>query len=345
MRSGNKINIDIEYARWVDVYKPINNKINKMRFNFRQKYEMKNNLERFFMRMANECVSGEVYLSLSMDHDIYSNLAREIKEKRLMGNNQCKAFLQYIQMIIAHHLKNLDTSVYKTHEIVKRGNLYSYGNFRYQLNEKRAECYKLNCDEEVMKMILRYSLMFLGGQQWNLPHVWYEEVVNKFDVSIEGFASPLNSQLMLFQKSPQFCSMFKDTDKPFGSLGNIFSLRPHFIENKVMMNNPPYVLEIMNKLVKIQEKWLSSVPTRIIMCVAAWEDANYFQQALKSRYLKYQERMEPGKHYYERTRQGKSEKIISRFPSHIFVFSSHEKEIPKIVKKYPTIADGWKIED
>lgn len=345
MKSGDKIDIDIEYWRWKNVYTIINNKIKKLRFNFRQTYEMKNNLERFFLRMANECPPGEVYLDLDLDHDIYKNLLREIKEKRLLGDPQSIAFAKYIQNQIHYHLKNIGTLSIETQEIIKQNGVYKYRDFVFKLGEHRANCYESISDDEIMKMVLRYSLMFLGGQQWNLPHRWYKEVAEKFDVSVEGFASPLNSQLMLFQKSPQFCSLFKDTDKPFGSIGSIFKLRPHFITGKVMMNNPPYVLEIMNKLMEVQEKWLDMVNTRIIMCVAAWEDADYYQQAMKSRYLKYQERMEPNKHYYERTKRGKVEKIIAKFPSHIFVFSSYKKETPKMIKKYPTITEGWRIEE
>lgn len=344
-RSRPEIQIDIEYRRWKEVYKPIYDKIKSLRLNRRQTYEIKNILERFSLRMANEPPFTEIYLDLDLDHDIYKNLLREMGEKGILGERSRKTFARFIQSQIHYHLENVSKQDLKNVSVRRRGNIFHYRDFRYCLNDQRAntESFKSATDEQIMKMVLRYSILFLGGQQWNLPQDWYRNTAEKFDVSVEGFASPLNSQLMLFRDSPKFCSVFRDTDKPFGSLCNIFKLRPHLIKDKVMMNNPPYILELMNLLMETQTQWLDATPVRIIMCVAAWEDAEYYQNAMSSKYLKYQERLKPNKHYYEKTERGKLTKIIARFPSHIFVFSSHKKEAPKMQKLYKTITDGWKI--
>ena len=338
-----RMSIEIEYRRWKDVYIPINKKISSMMHNFRQKYEMKNILERFMLRMANEADSGEVYVDLDSEHNIYQSLAMETLNKKLMSSRLIKALIFSIHQRIHFHLKNIKDTILEDVEVTKAEYTYRYREFRFPMNPLRMECFKDISDEHIVKMLIRYSLMFLGGQQWNLPFIWYKETISRFNISIEGCASPLNSQLMLCNDKAQFCSVFHDTDEPFGSLGSILDLPIDIIKNQVMFNNPPYVLEFMNRLMEVQTNWLEQVPVRIIMCVAAWEDAEYYQQALASRYLKYHERLKPNQHFYETIKRGEMTKIIAKFPSHIFIFSSHKKEIPKLVKSYLSITDGWLI--
>lgn len=52
-----------------------------------------------------------------------------------------------------------------------------------------------------------------------------------FDTCMECFASPLNCRW------PRFCSLFADTDAPFGSLGSFFKFRP---SGGSFQANPPF---------------------------------------------------------------------------------------------------------
>ena len=68
---------------------------------------------------------------------------------------------------------------------------------------------------------------------------------DKYGARYEGFASPLNSKLM-GKPNAHFCSLFKDTDEPFGSIGR-FAVK-NIINPKNKGNwsvNVPYVLSII----------------------------------------------------------------------------------------------------
>jgi hypothetical protein len=72
-------------------------------------------------------------------------------------------------------------------------------------------------------------------------------MVKNHGVTIEGFASPFNSQIIRFSDKDlpmQFCSLFPDVDAIFGSIGSFFD--NEFAGTKVTIN-PPFILDIMNR--------------------------------------------------------------------------------------------------
>lgn len=324
------MSLELEYRRWSEVHKPIYNKIAVLtKGQWKPKCELTIILERFMIRMANTAGPDEVYFDWKLTTSAYSNLIREITEKKCLGMNrrQAENFARFIQSKIRKHLIEVDNKEFEDTPVTVSENQYRYRNFRWNVDPDRMEIFKRIPDQQVMKMLLRYSLMFLGGQQWSLPRAWYKRVIEVYGVSIEAFASPLNSQLMMLcPESPKFCSVFPDTDEPFGSMGSLFEMSAESVENQVIVSNPPYVLELMNELMMLQTSWLSQVKTRIIMCVCAWEDADYYKQATNSPYLKYQQRMKAGKHKYEMTTTKGVKTMTARFESHLFVFSSHDDD-------------------
>lgn len=76
--------------------------------------------------------------------------------------------------------------------------------------------------QDTLRMLLRYDSLVPGGQQWPTP-----QKVAKFlydnGFRYEGFASPLNS-INFGMPDWKFCSLFYDTDSPFGSLGPFLSI-------------------------------------------------------------------------------------------------------------------------
>lgn len=221
-------------------------------------------------------------------------------------------------------------------KIIKEDCVFTYKDYSYNIPAERLAKYP-NDNKIIMRMLLRYASIISTSQQWNLPHKWYEDMVNSFNATIEGFASPLNSQLMIIMPKGEakFCSLFPDTDEPFGSLGSIFELNSKTINDKVIINNPPYVLEIMNKLMKVQMKWLEIIPITIIMSVPAWKDAEYFHQAINNKYLVYEEEMKSNQHYYETIKEGEVVKITARFPSYMFMFSNKDvNNVKKMTKMW-----------
>ncbi len=291
---------------------------------------MKNIMERFMIRMANR--SENLYINLELSDNIYTSLIEESIKKKLFNNRNALIFASYIKTKIRDHLKrNIMDDL--TTKIIKTKNEYKYKDFCITLHPLQFEYFKKMDDKNVMKMLIRYTLLFLGGQQWNLPSEWYKHIMkcNFIDNPeyIEGFASPLNSQMI--GKYPYF-SLFNDTDSYFGSFGNLFKVPLNVVKNKIIVNNPPYIIDIMEKLIDKQTEWLENVPVFIIMCVAAWEDAEYFKKSMKSKFLLCQKRLHPGFHFFETVKNGKLISIKSKTSSHLFIFSSMDKKTYKIEK-------------
>ena len=170
-------------------------------------------------------------------------------------------------------------------------------------------------------MILRYSSMLIGSQNWNIPYNVYKILVDKYKITIEGFSSPINSQIMYFGKDKQFGSLFIDTDKIFGSIGNIFDQN---LVGKCFTLNPPYVLDVMDKcadkaIETIDTAKKNNKPTFIFLTVANWIGAYYYEK-LKKHKLSKHIILEKYKHYYENSNDDDN-KIIAKFDSSIFILS------------------------
>ena len=108
-----------------------------------------------------------------------------------------------------------------------------------------------------------------------------------FDISFETFASPLNFNMY------RFCSIFKDTDSIFGSVGSFYNLK---CENLILQNikgvffNPPYLPILMKKcssqcLTLLDEMNKHKFDFTIFSFLPNWDDADYIQSLIKSKYM------------------------------------------------------------
>jgi hypothetical protein len=112
------------------------------------------------------------------------------------------------------------------------------------------------------------------------PNIGFQYLRNQFYTKTECFASPLNCY------NQRFCSVAKDTDQFFGSLGNFFTFNG--ITGKLSEDdeglplggsfeaNPPFVEAIMDQMAdrihEILSKYDTVAPFSFIVIVPAWED-------------------------------------------------------------------------
>jgi len=170
------------------------------------------------------------------------------------------------------------------------------------------------------------------GQNWNIPYKWYNYIYETYDVILEGFASPLNSQLMLLGDNTNFCSLFKDTDGVFGSLGNLFKLdiKKYAEEhnNKVSLTlNPPYIEKLMDMMVDLIDRWFTIVPKlRIFTGLPYWPDATSLQRLQKHKYLKFTKLLKRGEFYYENSLDKLVPRIYHAGGYEIYVLANYEKD-------------------
>ena len=128
-----------------------------------------------------------------------------------------------------------------------------------------------DCEDSFLLNVcwVHYRYYFLSGGRSGLQDAVPIDVMNyltnKIDVKIECFASPLNATL------PVYCSMFKDSDKAFGSVGSFFDFNP---TEGSFEANPPFTESIMTRMCCHIIKLLnnSTGPMSFTIIIPHWTD-------------------------------------------------------------------------
>lgn len=336
--------LDKEYSRWKTVMR-LKSIFEKLNPDGRKQYESLNILERFLLNSANHKTKSKKDAIFVNPKDksgkyLFENMESELKNKHIASDEEIKDVLASVSDIVTKFLRSPSSHSAEKPAIVNKGTIV-FKDFRLTLSKKRLDILfskfsDIHGDSEnaldyIAVMIMRYQCILPRGQHWNIPGAWYKNMYDNYDVRIEGFASPINSQLLEVEyetqnpKSPvSFCSLFYDTDKHFGSLGSAFDLKPADVKGKSLTMNPPYVLEIMDSTSKLIQRLLANSKTRIIFNVPDWTDTEYYSQSMNSKFLKFEAKLEPGEHYHENTNYPDKPAIIAKFPSHVFVFDSRD---------------------
>jgi hypothetical protein len=137
-----------------------------------------------------------------------------------------------------------------------------------------------------LEVLLRYAALGAYGSSWGAPFEAFKRLYEDFGVRYEGFASPLNSRLMEFEGT-SFCSLFEDTDAPFGSIGSFFVAgQKDKRHNGAWMVNPPYTEEILAKAAKIVlERASKDKEYEAYFMSPRWTDSEAYMLMENSKYL------------------------------------------------------------
>jgi hypothetical protein len=323
--------INVEYYRQQLVHDILNEHQNY--FNKYQQYEFKNIFERWLLNSAN-IVDAADYIFASdvlknINHELNKNFIYEMLEKKLCSPKLANYILNDIIKKASTFLNKKDD--YAKEEITDSIVIYNYTNYREMTFRKykkeiandRYQILSKAGDENILIAALRYAGIISSSQHWQMPIDKYREYVEKYGVNLEGFASPFNSQLLLINQG-NFCSLFLDTDKVFGSIGNFFDAD---LQNKVVAVNPPYVLSILDNMAKKcisecekAEKLGNKIKLFIIM--SAWRDTEAYISLSKSKYLLESSELKPMEHFYtdaSDVRSGASKQIPAKFTTALFV--------------------------
>jgi hypothetical protein len=93
--------------------------------------------------------------------------------------------------------------------------------------------------EIVLCCHIRYLTLGSGGHQYVVDLVYKKQLKDSFGVNFECFASVFNRYF------DNFCSMFYDIEKYFGSCGSFFALR---INSGFFMATPPYAEKLLEAM-------------------------------------------------------------------------------------------------
>ena len=131
--------------------------------------------------------------------------------------------------------------------------------------------------ERVFCLLVRYEALKGHGYQAAVAGNVFDMLLDKLDVSMECFASPLNARY------DAYCSAFADTDGPFGSVGSFFDFTP---SQGSFQANPPFVPELMTEMVLHMEELLRTAagPMSFVIFMPAWRMVAAWKQLDKSSY-------------------------------------------------------------
>ncbi|KAF4663625.1 mRNA (2'-O-methyladenosine-N(6)-)-methyltransferase [Perkinsus chesapeaki] len=141
----------------------------------------------------------------------------------------------------------------------------------------------IGVSERIWLLLHRYYTLFGTksgeGRGWQLgtPTEAMELMTDRFRVSHECFASPLNATLS------SFCSLFYDTDSFFGSVGSFFRL-PLDDFPAACEIGPPYEPGLMLKAVLKVEKILARACKTFVFVVPDWDNCESIDSIKQSKY-------------------------------------------------------------
>lgn len=310
-----------------------------------KRYEYLNCLERWVLSMA----SDTVYRVIDKKDPVNKKLAEEFKSKHLPNlTNRILSIVHNNLNKEPHIIKN-NTRPYNDEDKDDQGwivdikikyfpNIY----IKIPIPKQKYNAFLLHTKDSMTLMFLRYSTLINRGQQWALPQDQFYHLSKKYGVNYEGFASPLNSGLYL--TGGKFCSLFKDTDKIFGSVGNFFdqALYADHVDSIVITNinnerknnkikhwvvNPPFIVSILDET---SDKILNDLEVASELCIGimvvyimpSWTDFEGYIKIQNSKFLKHTQNLEKKKHFYEH--MGKRNIVNSK--STMFVLDTYNEE-------------------
>lgn len=131
-------------------------------------------------------------------------------------------------------------------------------------------------DQYIFCLFFRYSYMDSGNQQLAINH-YIKDMYKKCGVNFELFGSAINTI------SDNYCSLFYDIEKFFGSNGNFFDID---IKSGVYWCNPPYDDTIMtNTVYKLLTVLQNNKDIAFIITIPIWDVIT--QEKIKSNNIDY----------------------------------------------------------
>lgn len=271
-------------------------------------YEAQNILERWTLGLLNDNI--DPWDSANNDAIELSKHTRKMREEMIDKHMSYPNFENAIKQIIEFNNISYDRSL----DISYDNGVISYGIFKSEIPSERLDLLiEKSSLEETAACCMRYAALVPGSQQWAVPLDVYRALY-KLGYTVEGFASPFNSQQLLL--GGKFCSLFPE-DKVFGSLGNFWNLNLSELDTGIIINSP-FSEDILSRVARHVE---NDKKTKIIVVTPSWKDAEFY---INLNMLTNPINLNPNEHYYEDTIHNIRRKIKARFGSSIFVLNDQE---------------------
>ena len=323
------------------IYKRLCNNLSK---NKKGNYEIRNILERLMLCLHNinynKDTKYSIYRKIDFRNTCIKKLFIEFKEKqKYLKRKVTKLDIKkYILDEIVKFYKEEEIEIFDRVKIQYIENKIVFKDIIVRVNPLILTNIKKRKDIDIALMITRYNTILSRGQQWGIPLEQYNNLYKNYGIKNEGFASPLNSRMSIY-KDGKFCSLFYDTDKPFGSLGSYFDVEMLYKDNIGWTVNPPYVdfilvksakkiIKTVNKAIKLNKRIM------IYYIMPGWFDSEAYTLLNNYKNTKYMEILKEKTYFYEYG--GKN--IVGVFKSIVFVLDSYKE-----IVDYSNINDGMKL--
>lgn len=234
-------------------------------------YKYHNILNTLFIDMANYILTlrdggnrDKILIDLEPSHYIWLQY-NSINSKR-------------IRSLIKDYLKddkiyNVAVDVGEEYVIVRDNNIKNRNinnEMKFKISKERMTALKIRgTSEQIAIMVLRYQCLVPRINNWSMPLKYYKHIYEYENIKLEGFSSPLDSQLMLIADDAKFCSLFLDTDEVFGSVGSFFDLD---YEPESISLNPPHSINIVDKVIEKTLEWKNA---KVIYNLPCWISESY----------------------------------------------------------------------
>lgn len=291
-------------------------------------YELNNIIERFLLTMANSARADDDVILHGNYAEAISTFESEYSAKfrrKFASGGLIRLIGEFCASCIQPASRELDS------RIVCAEFASTYPAERIKLLILRTDEYRTGI------MLLRYACILPGGQHWNAPRELYAKYHDIFGCRIEGFASPVNSQLLPYTDSA-FCSLFPDVDGCWGSLGGFFDCdweNVMYDKYRVGGNDgtltiavgPPFIDCLLTRIAATIIKYcklgeISGKKIRFLFTHAYWKDHRAIIELLNSKYLRKMHVFGARKHYYYNSNLATNEKILAQFDTILLILDS-----------------------
>ena len=288
------------YQTWFNLDQWIN--LNTKGFNNWQRIELLNCVTRYF-----------ISLQISNPNSVYKKFQQELRDKKLLTKTDLRKF------------DSKEVNIPGTFKV--RNGAFVCGTFQATITSERYKLLrKMGSAEEILAMLLRYSILPSPPLSWQIPNGVFKYMVEEHGLTLEGCASPINSQLLAL--GGNYCSPCQG-DEIFGSLGSLFD---NNLEGLVSMINPPYVEDFMNLAAKKIESTFNTTQlnTMMVFLGPKWSDAEFYSILSNSDYTKAVYQLPKNQHSYEDA----GIKKLAKFDSTIFVLANYDVDVSEIVSLF-----------
>ena len=219
------------------------------------------------LNIKNECQNHLNEFKIYRKSDYYQNIKKKFNVYKFIKIKKIKnTGTEYYYMKIQLYEKIVDENILKVLRNIKISkSVYNKLKDKYKKHNKNFS--NIDLDILIWCMMFRYTILGSHNHQLAvIPNVM-EQLKNKLKLNIESFASGINHYF------DNYCSLFYDLEKYFGSLGSFFNIEP--IEG-LFGFNPPYENYIMEKgtakiLYYLEKSEIDKKPLGFLITIPIWD--------------------------------------------------------------------------